>query len=95
MPALAVFAQVVPAATDNHLQLKIGAGFSDYSGDLNNGQLQGGALWIDGAPPNLPHFLHGWALEIEWAVQQQMFTALEKYGILPRNSTGEGDQPLR
>jgi acetyl esterase/lipase len=38
---------------------------------------------------------HGWALEIEWAVQQQMFNALEKYGILPRNSTVGADRPLR
>lgn len=58
-------AQVAPAATDRSLRLKVGAGFSDYAGDLNNGQLQGGTLWVDFVPPRLPSLLHGLGLELE------------------------------
>jgi hypothetical protein len=58
-------AQVAPSATDSSLHFKVGAGFSDYAGDLNNGRLQGGAVWIDFVPPRLPSFLHGFGLEVE------------------------------
>jgi hypothetical protein len=61
----AVNAQVTPSATQNGLVLKVGAGFSDYAGNLNNGQLQGGALWVDFVPPRMPSFLRGFGLEAE------------------------------
>jgi opacity protein-like surface antigen len=60
-----VFSQVVPSATQSGLSLRVGAGFSDYSGDLNNGQLIGGALWVDFTPPHLPEILHGLGIEGE------------------------------
>jgi opacity protein-like surface antigen len=63
--AMPLFSQVVPSATDKHLQLKIGAGFSDYDGDLRNGRLIGGVLWIDAVPPHLPPALYGLGIEIE------------------------------
>jgi opacity protein-like surface antigen len=58
-------AQVAPSATDGGLRLKVGAGFSDYQGDLRNGRLQGGALWLDFVPPRLPSVLRGLGVEIE------------------------------
>ena len=58
-------AQVAPSATDSSLRFKVGAGFSDYQGDLRNGRLQGGALWLDFVPPRLPSVLRGVGVEFE------------------------------
>jgi opacity protein-like surface antigen len=88
--AMPLFSQVVPSATDKHLQLKIGAGFSDYNGDLGNGQLMGGALWIDAVPPHLPQALYGLALEVEARGVQTNQNSPTEHGVFREATAGGG-----
>ncbi|MGO9338695.1 MAG: outer membrane protein [Terracidiphilus sp.] len=88
--AVPLFSQVVPSATENRLQLKIGAGFSDYYGDLGNGWLIGGALWIDGVPPHLPRALYGLGLEVEARGVQANKNSPTEYGVFRQATLGGG-----
>jgi opacity protein-like surface antigen len=88
--AMPLSSQVVPSATDRHLQLKIGAGFSDYFGDLTNGRLIGGVLWIDFVPPRLPRALDGLGLEIEARGVQTGQTSPTDYGVFREATLGGG-----
>jgi opacity protein-like surface antigen len=88
--AVPLFSQVVPSATDKHLQLKIGAGFSDYNGDLGNGKLIGGVLWIDAVPPHLPRALSGLALEIEARGVRTSQNSPSEYGAFREATAGGG-----
>jgi opacity protein-like surface antigen len=85
-----LFPQVVPSATDKHLQLKIGAGFSDYNGDLGNGSLMGGVLWIDAVPPHLPRALFGLGIEIEARGVQTGQTSATEHGVFREATAGGG-----
>jgi opacity protein-like surface antigen len=88
--AMPLFAQVVPSATDRHLQLKIGAGFSDYDGDLGNGTLIGGVLWIDAVPPHLPRTLDGLGIEIEARGVQTAQNSPTEIGVFREATLGGG-----
>ncbi len=88
--AMPLFSQVVPSATDKHLQLKIGAGFSDFNGDLYNGYLLGGVLWIDGVPPHLPRALYGLGLEIEARGVQTAQNSPTEIGAFREATAGGG-----
>src|ERR1700721_4597642 len=83
-------AQVAPSATQDGLRLKVGAGFSDYAGDLNNGQLQGGAVWVDFVPPRMPSFLRGFGLEAEARGVTASETAPTQPGALRQATVGGG-----
>ena len=85
-----VNAQVAPSATQDGLRFKVGAGFSDYAGDLNNGQLQGGALWVDFVPPRLPSFLRGFGLEAEARGVTASNTSPAEPGALRQSTVGGG-----
>jgi opacity protein-like surface antigen len=63
--ASSALAQTVPAATESNLPLAVGAGFSGYNPDFGHGHLQGGALWIDYFPNQVPQRLQGLGIEIE------------------------------
>jgi hypothetical protein len=86
----AVNAQVAPTATQDGFTLKVGAGFSDYAGNLNNGQLQGGALWVDFVPPRMPSFLHGFGVEAEARGVTASETAPTQPGALRQSTVGGG-----
>jgi opacity protein-like surface antigen len=60
-------AQTVPAATESTLPLAVGAGFSYFDPDwyTGQGQIYGGALWIDYIPNRVPWILRGLGVEIE------------------------------
>lgn len=88
--AMPLFSQVVPSATDKHLQLKIGAGFSDYDGDLGNGRLIGGALWIDAVPPLLPRALYGLGIEFEARGVQTSQNSPTERGVFREATAGGG-----
>jgi hypothetical protein len=88
--AMPLVSQVVPSATDKHLQLKIGAGFSDYYGDFPNGRLIGGVLWVDFVPPHLPRALDGLGLEIEARGVQTSQTSPTEYGVFREATAGGG-----
>lgn len=88
--AMPLFSQVVPSATDRHLQLKIGAGFSDYYGDLTNATLIGGALWIDVVPPHLPQALDGLGLEIEARDVETSQNSPNEFGVFREATAGGG-----
>lgn len=70
------FSQVVPAATEGHLPLRVGAGLSYYFTHLANGgtagnysafkgNLMGPAAWVDWNFYRLPWFLNGLGVEVE------------------------------
>jgi opacity protein-like surface antigen len=88
--AIPVFSQVVPAATSGGTQFKVGAGFSDYEGGLNNGRLTGGALWVDINSTKLPPLLHGWGLEAEARGVQVDQTSPAELGTFRQATAGGG-----
>jgi opacity protein-like surface antigen len=61
IPALS---QVVPAAQEVRLPLRVGAGYSNYGSDWNR-RLGGPAVWIDFDVPKLPPSWSGFQLEVE------------------------------
>lgn len=63
--SLPLFSQVAPSATEGGLPIAVGAGFSDFDVDWGHGRMDGGTLWIDWQPNQLPSFLHGFGLEVE------------------------------
>jgi len=77
-PALATFvlyvggveaySQVVPSAHSSGngpIPIQIGAGFSDFRTSFGHGTLQGGTIWIDYVPNQLPSSLYGLGIEVE------------------------------
>jgi hypothetical protein len=85
-----LYSQVAPAATEGGLRLKVGAGFSDYYGDLRNGRLMGGALWVDCNPAQLPTILHGFGLEVEARGIRVAQTSPKEYGAFQQATLGGG-----
>jgi outer membrane protein with beta-barrel domain len=85
-----VYSQVAPAATEGGLRLKVGAGFSDYLGDLSNGRLLGGTLWVDCNPAQLPPELHGWGLEAEGRGVHVGATSPAELGTFRQSTVGGG-----
>jgi opacity protein-like surface antigen len=61
----AAFTQTGPAATSTTFPWAIGAGFSDYNTSWGNGEMLGGALWIDYTLNRVPQRLRGIGLEVE------------------------------
>jgi opacity protein-like surface antigen len=62
-PALA---QSTPTATGpkQYSPLAVGVGFNVFDPGWNNGQMDGGALWIDYLPNHLPQYLNGLGIEV-------------------------------
>jgi opacity protein-like surface antigen len=60
-----VFSQVTPAATQGGIPISIGAGFSNFNMDWGYTRMDGGTLWVDWNPTQLPSYLRGLGLELE------------------------------
>jgi opacity protein-like surface antigen len=64
--ALSVFPQVAPAAySASSAQWSVGLGPSSYDVDWGHGRMEGGTLWIDWQPPQIPPILDGVGVELE------------------------------
>lgn len=66
--AIPALSQVVPEAQQVGVPLRIGAGYSNYASDWNEGRggrLGGPAVWIDVGFPKLPPSLRGFQIEAE------------------------------
>ena len=59
------YSQVVPAARATNLPLAVGAGYSDFNADWDNGRIDGGTVWINYYPAIIPRYLKGLGLDIE------------------------------
>jgi hypothetical protein len=88
--AVPAFSQVVPAATEGPMHLQVGVGFADYIGDLDNGRLTGGSLWVDCFPCNFPRVLHGFGLEAEARAVRSPNTLPSQIGAQQEASAGGG-----
>ncbi len=85
-----VVSQVLPSATEGHLPIKVGGGVSYFNSSFGDNRLLGGAVWVDGTPPKIPHSLHGLGLEAEVRYITVGQPASDAGGIFHQGTVGGG-----